>query len=72
MKTADRVVWDGLDLAAVQMLACDLRDQGAPAILRWLPDGRLTLRLGPGRVDTLWPGDTLTREDDELYMVTGR
>ena len=45
-----QVVWDGKDMAAVQMLTCDLREQGEPAAIwgRWRDAPVLALRRRPG------------------------
>jgi hypothetical protein len=63
-------IWDGKDMAAIQMLLQDLREDGAP-VAQWtiLPDGSPQLQVW-GKV--IERGDTLMRELDTARVISAR
>jgi hypothetical protein len=63
------VVWDGKDMAAVQMLVHDLRQQGRPAAT-W-SGGTLYLRTRPGQMlnPAVPVGATIERRGEELTIT---
>lgn len=64
------VVWDGKDMAAVQMALHDVRDHGRPAAW-WNREGDLYLRTRPGQmINPLVPVGATIRRSGEILTIS--